>query len=174
MLNMLPADGQSPYLPDILALYRAAFPANERRPLDALLNDKSGAGEVFAVLDGDTFIGLVILLTHGDITHILYFAVVEALRGRGYGAEILAAIRRRYPKQRILADLEAPDENADNHQQRARRIDFYLRNGYARTDIGYTWIGERYVILCAGGSITGREFGDFWEYFYNLDEGYDY
>ena len=174
MLRLQAVDGQSPWLPRLNALYEAAFPANERRPLDALLNDRTGAGEVFAALDGEAFIGLAILLSHGDLTHILYFAVEEALRGRGYGTRLLAAVRARYPGQRLLADLEAPDADAPNRAQREQRIAFYRRCGYEPTEIRYNWIGENYVVLAAGGPVTRQEFSAFWHYFYSLHAGYDY
>lgn len=174
MLILQPADGRSPWLPQIRKLYESSFPDNERRPLDTLLNDQTGAGEVFAALDEGRFVGLAVLLTHGDLTHILYFAVEAFLRGRGYGSDLLAAIRGRYPGQRILADVEAPDPRADNRAQRERRIAFYRRNGYEMTEIRYNWVGENYVILSAGGPVTGPEFGAFWHYFYSLNAGYDY
>ena len=93
MIRLEPVGNDSPRLPALLDLYRSAFPANERRPLETLLDDESGAGEVLAALDGEAFIGLAILLTHGDLTHILYFAVPSALRGQGYGSRILEAVR---------------------------------------------------------------------------------
>ena len=174
MIRLEPVGNDSPRLPVLLDLYRSAFPANERRPLETLLDDESGAGEVLAALDGEAFIGLAILLTHGDLTHILYFAVPPALRGQGYGSRILEAVRARHPGNRVLADVEAPEPNAPNLAERQRRIDFYARNGYALTDIFYRWEGEAYNVMSAGGPVSGAEFGAFWRYFYSLNAGYDY
>ena len=174
MLALEPVHAGSPRLGRIEALYRSAFPANERRPLEVLLKDESGAGEVFAAMDGETFVDFCVLLTHMDLTHILYFAVEPGLRRRGYGARILAAIRERYPAHRVLADLEAPVPDAPNRDQREKRIAFYARNGYALTEIRYRWEKEDYLVMSAGGNVTGPEFSAFWRHFYSLDAGYDY
>ena len=174
MLELRHADENAPHLNAIIALYEGAFPANERRPLEPLLCDKTGAGEVFAALDGDRFVGMLALLTHGDITHIIYFAVEPALRRRGYGSQLLKAVRRLYPQNRIVADVEAPKPGSANATQREKRIDFYRRNGYAVTDIRYHWEDEDYWVMALGGDVSGSEFGAFWRYFYSLNAGYDY
>ena len=104
-LELMRINESSPRLNDVMALYLRAFPPNERRPLDVLLRDQTGAGEVLAVCEGDRFIGLAILLTWQDITHILYFAVLEALRGHRYGSEILRLIHDSHPNHRVIADV---------------------------------------------------------------------
>ncbi|MBO4884577.1 MAG: GNAT family N-acetyltransferase [Clostridia bacterium] len=164
----------SPLLSDVMKLYASAFPANERRPLKPLLTDRSDAGEVLAIREGDLFIGLVVLLSFQDITHIIYLAVPEPLRGRGYGAQILSEIQKRYPRQRIIADLEEPDGKAANNAQRERRVAFYARNGFSPTEIRYAWRGEKYVIVAANGTVSEDEFEAFWDYFYSGKAGFDY
>lgn len=61
----------------------------------------------------------------GDITHVLFLAVEETLRGNGYGSQILDAIRRAYPDKRLILDVEMPDPEAENQEQRTKRIAFY-------------------------------------------------
>ena len=173
-LKLVRLNESSPLLGEMMALYTRAFPANERRPLGVLLRDGTGAAEVLAVLKGDDFIGLAILLTWQDITHILYFAVLEELRGRGYGGEILRLIRDAHPNHRVIADLEAPFDEAPNLPERQRRMAFYERNGFSQTEIRYAWRGERYVIVSMGGDVSEDEFEHFWEYFYDKQTGYNY
>ena len=173
-LELVRVKEDSPRLSDVMALYERAFPANERRPLGVLLNDESGAGEVLAFCEGTRFVGLAILLTWRDITHILYFAVMEDLRERGFGGEILQRIHALHPAHRVIADLEEPFDGAPNKPQRQRRMAFYERNGYVPTDIRYAWRGERYVIVSKGGSVDEDEFERFWDYFYHQQTGYNY
>ena len=146
-------------------LYEASFPANERRPFPELLGGFRGSGEVYAVCDGDFFVGMISLLSLRDITHILYFAVLPELRDRGFGSGILALLRKDWPGQRIIADVETPEEDAPNNEERNMRIEFYLRNGYEFTEIAYRWEGEDYRVLSNGGNVTGKEFGAFWHYY---------
>lgn len=164
----------SPLLPDVMALYISAFPANERRTLAPILADRSDAGEVLAFCEEGSFAGMAVLLTWRDITHIIYFAVREALRGKGRGAQILRQIQKAHPGQRIIADVEAPDGKAPNNAQRERRMAFYARNGFSPTEIRYAWRGENYLIVAANGTVSEDEFHAFWHYFYNDKTGFDY
>ena len=173
-LELLPVKEDSPLLADVMALYRRAFPPNERRPLEPLLKDETGASEVLAVYEGERFVGLAILLTWRDVTHILYFAGVEELRGLGYGSGILRALCDAHPGQRVIADLEAPCEQAANGRQRERRLAFYARNGFEPTEIRYTWRGEEYLIVSKGGPVRESEFDEFWDYFYHKRTGFQY
>ena len=81
-LTALPLGTAHPDLFRVRRLYESAFPANERRPFEALLSGFDGQGELLAFYLGDCFAGFVSLLSWADITHILYFAIEEALRNR--------------------------------------------------------------------------------------------
>lgn len=165
MLKIESVTTRTPQLSEIRSLYRRAFPANERSPFRALLQDPMGCGDFMAFFDGDTFCGFAVLLTHGDITHILYIAIEETLRDSGYGAQALRAIQDRHPGNRILADIEAPRPEANNNAQRRKRKQFYLRNGYTVSPIRYNWQGEAYEILVSNGTLTCEEFWAFWDFF---------
>lgn len=97
------------------------------------------------------------------MVHIIYFAVEEAMRGRGVGTRILEEMRRANPGKRLLVDIEEPSEAAANNAQRIQRKAFYLRCGYQETAVRYPWRGEDYVILSLGGGVTDEEFDCFWE-----------
>ena len=157
---------EDPWYSEAERLYDDSFPPNERPPFSALFTEFGGAEELLAVLDGDRFAGLAVLLTYQDITHILYLAVEEGLRGCGYGSRILALIRERYPGQKIIADLELPEADTPNEVQREKRIAFYRKNGYCLTGIVYRWEGEDYCIMASGGTVTREAFGKFWHHFY--------
>ena len=143
----------------IRALYERAFPENERRELGTLLKDTTGVSDFLAFYDEERFVGFAALLTDRDISHIIYFAVEEALRGEGYGRRILDQISALKRGKRVIADLELPD---GRHEQRTRRMAFYKRNGFEETPVRYSWRGEDYVILSRGGQITAAEFERFW------------
>lgn len=153
-------------LDKVTKLYNTAFPACERGPLEKLVShDLPGSG-VIALYDGNEFVGLVSTLTAGDITHIIYLAIRDDLKGHGYGSRAISLTRSLFPGKRIIADLEAPDENSDNAGERIRRARFYAKNGFEKTEIGYEWKGENYVIWSLGGKVTENEFAEFWESFY--------
>ena len=57
-----------------------------------------------------TLCGFSNSITHGSITNIVYFAVKPELRSRGYGSQILQAIRRQHPDTRIVVDIEVEED----------------------------------------------------------------
>ena len=157
---------ESEKFPEIERLYRAAFPREERVPMDTLL-EADAPYDFIACYDGAVLCGFYSALTFGDITHILFLAVEEKLRDHGYGSQILAEIGKAYAGNRVILDVEMVDPEADNNEQREQRIAFYLRNGYHHSGISYGWRGVMYEILILDGTISEEEFWNFWD---QLDE----
>ena len=157
---------ESEKFPEIERLYRAAFPREERVPMDTLL-EADGPYDFIACYDGAVLCGFYSALTFGDITHILFLAVEEKLRDHGYGSQILTEIGKAYAGNRVILDVEMVDPEADNNEQREQRIAFYLRNGYHHSGISYGWRGVMYEILILDGTISEEEFWNFWD---QLDE----
>ena len=87
MFYTVPVTEKLPDFGRITALYERAFPANERRPLHPLLNDTTGCSDFLAFYEDKEFVGFACLLTRRDITHILYIAIDEVMRGQGYGTK---------------------------------------------------------------------------------------
>ena len=164
MFQFFEVTKKSPWLPQVKALYESAFPANERIPIKHLLDDKIKR-EFWAFFDGDLFCGFSNSITHGSITNIVYFAVVPELRSRGYGSQILQAIREKHPDSRIVVDIEVEEDskNAEELERRNRRRNFYQRNGFGSSPVDYVWQGEHYRLLSAGGIVTEKEFRNFWK-----------
>ncbi len=172
MLQFFDVTRDAPWFPQVKALYESAFPANERIPIKHLLDDKIKR-EFWAFFDkevsGDaatpTFCGFSNSITHRNITNIVYFAVVQELRSRGYGSQILQAIREKHPDSRIVVDIEVEEDSKDAEEleRRNRRRNFYQRNGFEAVPVDYVWQGEHYRLLTAGGTVTEKEFRDFWK-----------
>ena len=166
MLTIVPVTDESNDLAEIRRLYLSAFPANERRRFRDLVDDPSGGSELVTLYDGELFCGFACFLNALDISHIIYFAIEENLRDRGYGSAALKAIGEYKRGRRILVDIELETPSAVNNDQRRRRKSFYLRNGYKQTPVRYHWRGEDYEILSTGGNITDEEYENFWETLY--------
>ena len=145
------------------ALYYRAFPKNERRSFPELVENRFGGTEVFCFRDGETFVGMACLLNTQTVSHIIYLAVDEALRGKGYGSKALELLHQSKSGKKIMVDIEVPDEQTENAEQRRMRKKFYLRAGYEETPVKYEWRQENYEILSFGGQISGAEYDDFWE-----------
>ena len=163
MLSMKLISNTSEELKKTKALYYRAFPKNERRSFPELVENRFGGTEVFCFHDGETFVGMACMLNTPTISHIIYLAVDESLRGNGYGSKALELLHQSKPGKKIMVDIEVPDEQAENAEQRRMRKKFYLRAGYAETPVKYEWRKENYEILSFGGQISVAEYDDFWK-----------
>ncbi len=172
MLQFFDVTRDAPWFPQVKALYESAFPANERIPIKHLLDDKIKR-EFWAFFNKDNgenaaapkFCGFSNSISHGDITNIVYFAVVPELRCHGYGSQILQVIREQHPDTRIVVDIEVEEDSKDAEEleRRNRRREFYTRNGFDSSPVDYVWQGEHYRLLSAGGIVTEKEFRNFWK-----------
>ncbi len=149
----------------IRLLYETAFPENERRDLEDLIDEESEGMEFYAFYDEGTFVAMLSLLSYKDITHIMYLAVKEELRDKGYGGKVLSVLRDIKKGQRIIADLERIKPDAGNNDQRARRNAFYIRNGYSPSGVTYSWREEDYELYVNGGEFYEHEYKSFWRHF---------
>lgn len=159
-------------LSKVQELYELSFPPNERGPLEALLDDGTSCSEIFVLYD-DIFCGFISLLSCGDLSHIIYFAIEDELRGKGYGGQALNLLKTIKSECRILADLEMVTDVADNNLQRTKRKAFYTKNGYKESNVKYDWNGDCYEILVSGGDIAEDEFWNFWETVNNVNANFD-
>ena len=79
-----------------------------------------------------------------------YFAVADRCRGQGLGSLFLSQLGSCLPHTAgILIEVEDPDtaEDEAQHQDRERRLRFYLRNGCRPTGLQSRVFGADYVLL---------------------------
>ena len=144
-------------------LYIESFPENERFSFGMMIKNEKGHYETFGFYKDGAFCGFAILLNSLDISHIIYFATLPEMRGKGLGAKALAAMGRIKKGRRIIVDIEKEILGLEDNEIRRRRKNFYLRNGYSETEVSYRWQDESYEILVSGGKLSREDFGDFWK-----------
>lgn len=64
------------------------------------------------------------VLNSPDITHIVYLAIEDGLRGCGYGSRALELLHDFYYGKRMMVDIELPDGTSENESQRVQRKQF--------------------------------------------------
>ena len=128
------------------ALYESSFPASERKELDYMLTgEKAAAYEVLAVSTPDSPVaGMVITVTHGNLTMLDYLAISPDLQGQGLGHAVLPLVRDRV-KERVgghfFLEIETPPplciprDPCTNAEQRVRRKAFYASAGMVETGV---------------------------------------
>ena len=128
------------------ALYEASFPASERKPLDYMLTGETSA--FFDVLVVSTphhpVAGMVITVTHGELTMLDYLAISPNLQGQGLGHAVLPMVRDRVKAQNgghFFLEIETPPpvciprDPCVNAEQRVRRKAFYASVGMVETGV---------------------------------------
>ena len=146
----------------IKKLYEKAFPEDEQIPWNDLMRL---VGEMpldfIAYYEGQDFIGFTIVYPRRFFNWFWYFAVCEELRGRGYGQQILTQLLERYKGQSFVLDMESPTQVCENINQRKRRHNFYIRNGFRDTNIYRTYNDITMTIMMMGpGTFTMQNWED--------------
>ena len=166
MLRVEKLDEDHEDMPKVLSLYYESFPRNELIDFNSFYRSHLH-GDVLSFYDEKEFVGFIALLTKGNITNILYFAIMPNLRGKGYGTQSLKQILLYFRPNRIILDVEDPDKSKNEAEKtkRTKRVQFYIRAGFKLTNIKYLWSNEYYVIMINnGGDLSQQEFFDFWKY----------
>lgn len=130
------------------ALYKEAFPRYERVPwwlVCALARSRMGACSLY--LDGDTLCGMTLSAVTDGLLLLNFFAVPDALRGKGYGAAVLAQLHADHPDKTVALNIEPLDPAAPNAAQRERRLTFYCRNGFYDTGWTVYEVGGAFTVL---------------------------
>lgn len=129
-------------------LYRSAFPKEEQMPwwLLWLFSLREDMG-VTAYYDGDAFCGMTVTVGVEEYLFVLFFAVAEERRGKGYGSEILTLLKRENPRRPIVLNVEPLDEQAENAAQRVSRMRFYERNGFFDTGYNIDEVGGTFRVM---------------------------
>lgn len=111
---------------ELLSLYEAAFPYEERRSPDGIKRSLQRPELTFNVIESDGVVaGFSIVWNLGDFYYLEHFAVKPSMRGRGIGEQVLKIYSETLGSN-IILEVE-PDTDALTH----RRIEFYRRCGYS-------------------------------------------
>lgn len=91
--------------------------------------------------------------------YLSYFAIDKKFRGQGKGSKALQKLQEVYSDYQIALDMERIDEvNAENFEQRKKRVAFYERNGFKRAKCGISFFGINLEIMCNKGEFRKSEF----------------
>lgn len=144
---------------EIKEIYTSSFPKEERMPFALMIMMSClWNTEFLAFYDGDTLCGIVYMATIGKQTFIMFFAVDNKLRSKGYGSSILKEIELMYPTNKIIVSIEPCNEKVKNIDKKIKRKNFYIRNGYLETGYYMKLAGQVQEILIKNGTFDKRKF----------------
>ena len=139
--------------------YLESFPKSERKPFGLMkLKEKQGVMEILEILEKGRPVGLAITVLYQDMVLLDYFAIHRSCRGKNYGSQALQMLKEWYQGRRLILEIELPDENASNREERIRRKQFYLKNGMVETGLRVCVFQVPMEVLTDGAHITYDEY----------------
>jgi len=143
----------------IKQLYKKAFPREERAPFFLIRNRaEKGKAQMLIVKEHNLFIGFAYLLCYLDLAYLFYFAIEGDKRGAGYGTKVLDKLQEKYKGKRLFLAREQLDQTADNYEQRVKRHQFYLHNGFKDLPCKIKEANVIYDVMGIGGMISAKEY----------------
>lgn len=106
----------------------------------------------------DEFCGISYLVSHEEMIFVLYLAVNNQVQSKGYGSAILETLKEKFQDKNITLNIERLDPEADNYEQRVKRLKFYQKNGFYDTDYTITDRGETFLTLTTSQSFSVEAF----------------
>lgn len=149
----------SPYLPEWRALYERAFPKSEKYPLAMLqvLTCRKGIS-ARAFYDDGQFAALLYTVESETMVFVLYLAVNDAIRSKGYGTKILQWLQEQAGSRSIGLNIEPVDPTAENAEQRLRRDKFYTKNGIVDTGYRLGAQGQIYAVYSSAHPFVPEDY----------------
>lgn len=147
---------------EIKRIYFEAFPRQERMPFFMMVAmSKLWNTQFLSFYDGDEPCGLIYLAHNKKLVFVMFLAVEQRLRSKGYGSSILQHIQSIYPNKKIIISIEPCEADAPDIQIRQKRKAFYLRNGYQESSYTLKLNGLTQEIIIANGTFQKSEFRAF-------------
>lgn len=130
---------------EIKKLYMNSFPRDERFPFWILKHCSKEKNVVFnVILEGNKLIGMEYIINYENISYLMYLAVDKSQRDKGYGSQILKDLNQEYST--IILSIEKTNKDLKDDKQ--KRKDFYLRNGFNETNKFIKDNEVEYEVLC--------------------------
>ncbi len=140
-------------------LAKEAFPPEEYiAPTKLVEMAKEEDFDFFDLTDDGLFVGFAVVKIYKNLAYLFFLAIEHFQRSRGYGSCALETVREKYPNKKQVVDFEMLDEKADNSEQRTKRRDFYLRNGYKEIGLFLSYFGVDYEVFCMNEDFDVEEF----------------
>lgn len=144
-------------------LYASSFPIFEQRTEPQQLKAFSCSNyHLTAYRENDRLIGFIAYWEFPTYIYIEHFAISTALRGKGYGCEVLQRFMTENSKT-ILLEIDPPSDDMS-----IARLRFYQRCGFYSNPYPHihppyrsTYKGHTLVVLTSGREITEDEYRQF-------------
>lgn len=150
-------------------LYLEVFPKEERLDFSLLVaKEKAGKGNFLGLFDDDNLVGMMYYAEYKGIIYIFYFAIDPKYQSKGYGKLMIEYMFEKYNEHKIILLVEELNEIAENIEQRIRRKNFYLSNGFAENEQFLEALGIKFELIHRKGRTAYvNDYREIKEYYYS-------
>ena len=135
----------------IKEIYTQSFPKEERFPFWILKCCSKEKNVTFnGIVDNNKIIGIEYIINCSDYAYLMYLAIDEKNRNNGYGTKILDDLRKKH--KTIILSIEKSDKHLNDN--RKKRKNFYLKNGFYETNLFIEENSIQYEVLCTNKDYT--------------------
>lgn len=85
-----------------------------------------------------------------DFVYLNYLVVDEQYRNNKVGSYIIEWVKRMFENRTLVAEVEKPEQEAPNNDQRIKRLNFYYKNGFKDGMTEYNWNGTNMFYVYTG------------------------
>lgn len=132
---------------DIELINNEAFESYEKMPIKLLKGlCKRDDVDTFLIKENNRTIGFCTIAWNKDMLYVIFFAIKDTLRNKGYGKEVLKLLKKKQ-KELCSNGIIILDCHEPNSTINKRRLNFYKRNGFNEIrkktiteDANYIWL----------------------------------
>lgn len=159
---------------DAKKIYLNSFPQKEQIPYEILKNNiVLGKAKFSGIFSDSQLVGIIYYTKYENLVYIFYFAIDFTIQSKGYGREAIKTIQRYFSNDKIILLVEEVSDDAENKEQREKRKQFYLRNGFVASGKIMTEGGVRYEMLHSkNADVSVAEYKKVTDHFFE-DNSYD-
>ena len=146
-MQVIEIDEKSNFLHEIERIYLNSFPEDERIPFADIVARKAPNSKLLAFCKDEELLGFSYVSCLNNFAYIIYLAMDEKQRNKGYGTQAVKTICDLYKDKTKVLCIEKPVTQND---LRSRRIGFYQRNGFSLADFQFKFWGVEYFSMYSG------------------------
>lgn len=148
---------ESVYYQQVNDIYEKSFPKEERYiTLDNMAHRQNT--ELYCLIDNNQVVGMIYLIFYKDMIFILYLAVSQEKRSKGYGSYLLKWCLQKYFDKKIFLNIEEVKKDFKDYETRKKRLKFYQKNGFFISNYISKEVTENFNILSNRREIDIKEY----------------
>ena len=148
---------ESVYYQQVNDIYEKSFPKEERYiTLDNMAHRQNT--ELYCLIDNNQVVGMIYLIFYKDMIFILYLAVSQEKRSKGYGSYLLKWCLQKYFDKKIFLNIEEVKKDFKDYETRKKRQKFYQKNGFFISNYISKEVTENFNILSNRREIDIKEY----------------